>query len=85
LYDIRTNVRNTYEGGVVRLGMLLDDKTARDSIIRLAVRIEQPAEGPLPPSADGVVIPIWAFGPTLPLPELPVAVELGGIHRPDHG
>jgi hypothetical protein len=166
LYDVRTNVRNTYGGGVVLLGILLDDETPRDSVIRLAlvaeragltglwlargpgqpatqdpseplaalaaaaectstialgaylarlpdgkiepaglaerldavlpasanptgdrsngygwrgritVRIEQPPERPFPPGADGVVIPIWAFGPNLPLPDLPVAVEL---------
>jgi hypothetical protein len=43
---------------------------------RITVRLEQPPEGPIPRGADGVVIPIWAFGATLPWPELPVAVEL---------
>jgi hypothetical protein len=168
MYDIRTNVRKTYGGGVVRLGVLLDDDTACDSVIRLAVlaeraglaglwlanspgqaaaqdpsellmalanaaertsriilgadlarlpegslvpaglaerleavlpasaapfaaaiadrpngwrgritvRIEGPADGPMAPGADGVVIPIWEFGRTAAAPNLPVAVEL---------
>jgi hypothetical protein len=39
---------------------------------RITVRTE--TQGP--PYADGVVVPIWAFGPAIPLPPVPVSVEL---------
>jgi hypothetical protein len=41
---------------------------------RITVRIEDATQGPF--DADGVVVPIWAFGPTLRWPPVPVAIEL---------
>jgi hypothetical protein len=38
---------------------------------RITTVIDKAIQGPLPPDADGVVIPIWAFGPTIRVPPLP--------------